>query len=260
MKTSTTSKLIAALSLCAAIIVPSIASAAPISGQGDWETTLQARYLGGSTTPDAYYDTALNITWLANANAAVGSAYDTYSPGTGRMNWTTANTWAANLNINGITGWSLPTMTDPSATCGNTFTYSGGPCGYNNPSTSELAYMYYTTLGDKGHYNTSGVAQASYGLTNTGPFSNVQSYGYWSATEYALNTGSAWGFGTSNGYQSGVNKAINLYAWAVHAGDAGASAVPVPAAVWLFSSGLLGLIGMSGKRRAHSINNNLNLT
>ncbi|MHB8472652.1 MAG: Lcl domain-containing protein [Gammaproteobacteria bacterium] len=245
-------KLIAALSLCAAINVPNIASAAPISGQGDWETTLQARYLGNSTTINAYYDTALNITWLANANAAVGSAYDTYSPGTGLMNWTTANTWAANLNINGVTGWRLPKMTDPNATC-NTVTYSGGPCGYNNPSTSELAHMFYTTLGDKGYANTSGASpQAGYGLTNTGPFSNIQSSIYWSATEYAPYTSRAWYFVTGYGDQYDRSKSYSLYAWAVHAGDAGASAVPVPAAVWLFSSGLMGLVGMSGKRRARS--------
>ncbi len=230
-------KLIAALSLCGAIIVPNIASAASVPSQGDWTATLQARYLGGSTTPDAYYDTALNITWLANANYA----------GT-LMDWTTATTWAANLNVNGVTGWSLPTMTNPNANC-NTFTYSGGPCGYNNPSTSELAHMFYTTLGDKAAYDASGNPQASYGLTNTGPFSNVQSDFYWSATEYAPSTYNAWVFNTSNGLQPYYSKTSYLYAWDVHAGDVGASSVPVPAAVWLFGSGLIGLLGMSGKRR-----------
>ncbi|MHB8744170.1 MAG: hypothetical protein ACYC9L_13725 [Sulfuricaulis sp.] len=246
-------KLIAAASLCAAIIVPNIASAAPVSGQGDWETTLQARYLGGSTTPNAYYDTALNITWLADANYAGGLMY-----------WTMANTWAANLNVNGVTGWSLPTMTDPNANANYSgpFTYSVGPYGYNNPSTSEMAHMYYITLGNKGFYDASGNPQPGWGPTNTGPFSNVQSltYSYWSATEYAPDTRNAWIFSPRDGYQGPSYKPYSDYAWAVHAGDVGASAVPVPAAVWLFSSGLLGLIGMSGKRRAHSINNNLNLT
>jgi len=233
-------KLVAALSLCAAIIIPNIASAAPISGQGDWETTLQARYLGGSATPNAYYDTSLNITWLADANSA----------GT-MMDWPTANTWAANLNVNGVTGWSLPTMTDPNANCYTT-TYAGGPCGYNNPSTSELAHMFYTTLGDKAKFNASSHPQAGFGPANTGPFSNVKSNAYWSATKYAPRTGVAWYFSTYDGLQYGGNERYSLYAWAVHAGDVGASAVPVPAAVWLFSSGLMGLVGMSGKRRARS--------
>jgi hypothetical protein len=40
---------------------------------------------------------------------------------------------------------------------------------------------------------------------------------------------------------------LNYYGWAVHSGNAGA--VPLPAAVWLFGSGLLGLIGVGRKRR-----------
>ena len=39
-----------------------------VPGQGTWETTLQARNLDGDTTTDAFYDTALSITWLRNAN------------------------------------------------------------------------------------------------------------------------------------------------------------------------------------------------
>ena len=32
----------------------------------------------------AYYDTDANLSWMTNANAAIGSAYD---PGTGYMTW-----------------------------------------------------------------------------------------------------------------------------------------------------------------------------
>jgi hypothetical protein len=39
--------------------------------------------------------------------------------------------------------------------------------------------------------------------------------------------------------------------YAVHDGDVGVAAVPLPAAaVWLFGSGLLGLIGIAGKKAA----------
>ncbi len=34
--------------------------------------------------------------------------------------------------------------------------------------------------------------QAGWGLTNTGPFSNIQLDYYWSATEYAAYSGCAW--------------------------------------------------------------------
>ncbi|MHB8474221.1 MAG: Lcl domain-containing protein [Gammaproteobacteria bacterium] len=214
--------------------------AAPVSGQGTWETTLQARHLNGNpSTVEAYYDTALNITWLANANYA----------GT-TMVWTTANSWAASLNINGYTGWRLPTTTD-TGTPGCNFAYSGTDCGFNvDTASSELAHMFYTTLGDKAYYSSSGVpSQPGFGLTNTGPFSNLQASGYWSATEYAPNAIYAWTLSFYSGGQGYANKIIPMYAWAVHSGDIAASTVPMPAAVWLFGSGLGVLAGVSRKRQ-----------
>lgn len=230
--------------------VSALTHAAPVSGQGTWETTLQGRDLDGNlATFEAYYDTTLNITWLANANYAQTSGYDA----DGLMNWTTANSWAAGLNPYGsnITGWRLPTTID--AGCTYTNYYQGVDCGYNITTHSEMSYMFYVTLGDKAYYDTSGSPQAGWGLTNSGPFSNVQSdiYNpYWSATEYAPPfTGYARRFYFSDGLQDGDDKAHSYYAWAVHAGDVGASAVPVPAAVWLFGSGLLGLIGFARRKK-----------
>ena len=56
---------------CVLAVVTSTSRAAAISGQGTWETTLQPRDLDGNTsTIEAYYDTVLNITWLANATYA----------------------------------------------------------------------------------------------------------------------------------------------------------------------------------------------
>jgi hypothetical protein len=50
------------------------------------------------------------------------------------------------------------------------------------------------------------------------------------------------------GDQGFHNKSIEYYAWAVRSGDV-VSAVPVPATVWLFGSGLIGLLGIA--RRKH---------
>ena len=75
------------------------ANAVPVSGQGTWETTLQGRDLDGNNlTAEAYQDTALNITWLADADI------------NGEMDWFATNTWAGGLNINGFTG-GLATVT-----------------------------------------------------------------------------------------------------------------------------------------------------
>lgn len=227
--------------------------AASVSGQGTWETTLQARDFDGNTaTIEAYYDTTLNITWLADANYAQTSGVSNVD---GRMLWPDAITWVANLDPygSGITGWRLPTTTDV-GNDGETYTnyYQGVDYGYNITAPSEMSYMFYTILGDKAYCDTTGnCPQAGWGLTNTGPFSNIQGGGYWSATEYATDSSIAWGFDFGTGNQSAGHKiVVGLRSWVVHSGDVGmaVATVPVPAAVWLFGSGLTGLFGFARKK------------
>jgi hypothetical protein len=185
--------------------------------------------LGGQ----AYYDTEADLTWLADANV------------NGLISWFDANAWAAGLTVDGVGGWRLPDTIDV-GNDGATYTnlYEGVDYGYNITTHSELSNMFYNVLGNLAYYDTSGNgAQPGWGLSNTGPFSNLQSGYYWSATEYAPNTGYAWFFGMGNGNQHYNIKTFNDYAWAVQSGDV--SAVPVPAAVWLFGSGLIGLLGVA---------------
>jgi hypothetical protein len=227
-----------------------VAHAIAVSGQGTWETTLQGRDLDGNlSTFEAYYDTALDITWLADANYSQTTGFDT----DGKMTWVDSNAWAAALDPygSGITGWRLPTTTD-TGTSGCNFAYTGTDCGYNvDTATGEMAHMFHTTLGNLSNYSTSGVAdQPGWGLTNTGEFSNIQAFRYWSATGYAPSTSNAWLFGFYAGVQDYTTKATNYnHSWAVHAGDVGTAVVPVPAAAWLFGSGLLGLVGLGRRRR-----------
>ena len=253
------SHLIGALCAVAFTVISMSSHAVGVSGQGTWETTLQGRDLdGNAATFEAYYDTVQDITWLANANAGAGSAYDDVGAGgyddpttDGRMTWANANAWAASLNINGVSGWRLPATVDV-GNDGYTYTnyYQGVDYGYNITTHSEMSHMFYVTLGNLAFYDTSGSGpQTGFGLTNTGPFTNLQSSYYWSATEYAPDTNYAWGFLFLNGGQGNGYKGYDLYAWAVHSGDVGAAIVPVPAAVWLFGSGLLGLIGLGRQRR-----------
>lgn len=258
MNNTTHLNLIAAISLCTTVI-PNIASAVAVSGQGTWETTLQARDLDGNlTTAEAYYDTAQNITWLADANYGYGSNYDNADGNTdGEMTWENANAWAANLNPydSGITGWRLPITVDV-GNDGTTYPnyYQGVDAGYNITTHSEMSHMFYVTLGDLAFTTIYGdYAQPGWGLTNTGPFLNMQPYTYWSSTDYVLDTNFAWYFSYYEGFQSYADKSGALSAWAVHAGDIGVaipSSVPIPAAAWLFGSGLLGLLSVFKRKSA----------
>ena len=169
------------------------------------------------------YDTDLNITWLADANYAQTSGFDA----DGRMDWSTAMTWAGNLSYGGYTDWRLPTS---------------NICGGYNCTGSEMGHLFYNELGGVAAQDIATTHNTNYDL-----FANVQSFGYWSGTEYAPDTSSAWVFNFGNGSQGTISKLGTPYAWAVR-GDV--AAVPVPSAAWLFGSGLLGLIGVARRKKA----------
>lgn len=216
----------------------------------------------------AFYDTDLNITLLADANLAATNSFGVSGIGTvfdpGTMAWDTAQNWIAAMNANNYLGyndWRLPTVSPVNGAAMNyNFSFNGTTdYGYNisAPGTlyagskgSELAYLYYSELGNKAYCDTSGACnQPGSGFINTGPFSNILTgYGFWTGTEdldpyYYPNY--AWRF-SDNGSQQGTIKANAAYAWAVRTGDV--TAVPVPAAFWFFGSGLLGLIGIARRK------------
>jgi hypothetical protein len=264
------SRLLGAVCTCLISSISLSAHAVAVSGQGTWETTLQGRDLdGNAATFEAYYDTTLNITWLSDAHAAVGSVYDTWVPGTGRMSWANANDWAAGLDVNGVTGWRLPTntpvngtsyslswSTDATTDRGYAPTTTDGKDGGWRESSgtpvSELGHMNYVTLGNLGYCDpahpwvgSSCTIQSGFdGLSNTGPFINLTSAAYWSGSE--LDSSLAWRFNFGFGLQRDILKSIEYDGWAVRSGDV--SAVPLPASVWLFGSALLGLVAAKRKK------------
>jgi hypothetical protein len=236
--------------LLAALLCVSGAAQASLVGRD-----INGNAVAGNAASSVFlYDDVLNVTWLRNANA------------NGAMNWTQANTWANSLNNNAaygnFTGWRLPTMID-TGTSGCNYANVGTDCGYNVQTKSgnltqyqagqtvysEMAHLFYVTLGNQGYYSTTGTFQPGFGLSNTGAFQNLQSFGYWSGLEYAPSTIRAWVFDTYDGLQVSYGKAGSLYALAVRPGDVLApAAVPIPAAAWLMASGL-GALGVAARKR-----------
>lgn len=113
---------------------------------------------------------------------------------------------------------------------------------------SELAHLYYVTLGNLGFCDTSGSCpQSGWSvLNNPGPFRKVRPFPYWSGTSYAPDVGLAWSFDFFGGLQGESHKGAHSSVWAVRPGDI--SPVPIPAAGWLFVSAL-GLMGLRCKVR-----------
>ena len=155
-----------------------------------------------------------------------------------------ANVWATGLNVAGVTGWRLPDTMQPDASCGVQSGHIPPQGSEFNCTGSEMGNLFYNVLGGVANTSIATTHNANYDL-----FSNIQSNFYWSGTEFAPATHLAWAFNFSNGHQfEGLNTS-NLFSWAVHLGDV--SPIPVPAAVWLFGSGLLCLIGVARRRRAN---------
>jgi len=228
------------------------------------------------------YDSALNATWTQDANllgtlentqgystivnaiiAANSVIYDTPNfldnGGSGIYNLSAAdfgdsgkvNWWAAQAFVHyldtekygGSSQWALPTTPDTISSI-----------GYNQIS-AQLGELYYNELNALAYPGTNG---SDYGILhdgsngtsgNAGPFVNAHTYGYWSGTEDSSSSyTNVWVYDTHNGYQEVGTKVVQYYAWAVTPGNVAASAVPVPAAIWLFGSALAGLIGFNHRK------------
>lgn len=210
------------------------------------------------------YDDVLDVTWLSNANYAqtefaanpnrineiidaVGSvaghtlsAYD-FVALSGRMSWWGAVAWADQLVFGGYSDWRLPT--------------ADASCAYNYHCTgNEMGQLYYDELGGTAGFGASGTFVGSSGDADLSKFTNIQSWVYWETG--AVDPGSpadaarGWDFHLGNyyrGYQFSFPKTnTNFNAWAVRDGDI--SAVPVPAAAWLFGTGLVSMAAW-GRRK-----------
>jgi hypothetical protein len=171
------------------------------------------------------YDSALDVTWLQDANYAMTSGYDA----DGNMTWDGAMAWASGLAVGGYNDWRLPTF-DP-----------------NNPRpTTPTATNEFGSLWDElGGGALIGAA------TDITPFFNLPlqaggSEWYWTGLEDATDPSSAWRMSMNCACWDSPLKDREYYAWAVRSGDV---SVPEPTTISLLGVGLAGL-GWARRRRA----------
>lgn len=235
---------------------------------GGAQAALQGRDVDGVAANgyEAFYDTVLNITWLADANYAKTSGFDS----DGAMTWDKAMSWVGSLSFQGITGWRLPHFEPLNGVSIVYYSpiladaYNGHiDSGFNITSPkNELAYMYYVNLQLQGAMSPEGVFQMGVGFSPSGVqpvpdvpgahFVNLQSNMYWTNVRDQDEFQKSWGFWTSS-FVSGASgrdyRYNDHYAWAVHDGDPFKVTSPVggptptpavdePGSAWLMLAGL----------------------
>lgn len=206
----------------------------------------------GGTDYQAYYDTDANLTWLADASLAASNTFGiTGISNPGSMTWFKAITWFQAMNISdsgagylGFNDWRMPTTLVPDGSCtfldGTPRTDSIGFC-----SGSEMGNLFYNVFGA----SVNGKLSLTGNPTELAKFTNIADNVYWSGTAYGPDPfNQAWYFNYNLGNQSAGVKGSGGFIWAVRTGDI--SAVPAPAAAWLFGSGLVALLGLATKKRS----------
>ncbi|MCP4270311.1 MAG: PEP-CTERM sorting domain-containing protein [Candidatus Brocadiaceae bacterium] len=209
-----------------------------------------------------YSGIGYNLIWDDdnNGNSVVWLDYTS----TEYYDWQNQTAWAAGLgsqltiNLNpGYTitwdddEWRLPTTLDGQWVLSHDGTT---PWGYNITS-SEMGHLYYTELGNVGAWGTTGNPQGGYGLINTEGFQNLNSSIYWSGTERASKTTSAYCFDFSLGSQISFPKDWDFSgrlrndgsAIAIRSGNV--AAVPEPGTVTLMGLGMVGMVFYGIRRR-----------
>jgi PEP-CTERM motif len=228
----------------------------PVPGMGTWETTLQGRDLDGNAANgfEAFYDTDLDISWLADANyaATIGWVSPTFGTTNGSMTYDEGMNLIKTMAIHGISGWRAPELIDLGLPgCVSVTSTGGTDCGYNvDPSSSEIVHLFSVTLGNRSVINPDGTRRAAgtFGLINSGPFINIQKLGYGLGTPYAPDPSQIWAFNPSSGIQLSLSKTSGGFGWAVHDGDVGTMAVPEPSTWALMMLGVFGVAAVARRK------------
>jgi hypothetical protein len=206
----------------------------------------------------SYYDEVRDVTYddwrLPTVSPVDGNSFDYTYSGDGATD----------------RGWAL-TTTDG---------LNGGWQDSNDTPVSELGYMFYVNLANLGMCDPDGNVNLTNGLCNiqdgwdwetnfnAGLFTNFSQFvldidndptgNYAAGPQFTDEVGAGlsgdyeWILDMKSGKQTLVRNTSGfprLAAWAVRDGDVTVSAVPLPASVWLFGSGLLGLLGISKRKK-----------
>ena len=252
-----------------ALTAPALAAATLVLACGSAGAALHGRNLDADTsTFEAYYDDVLNITWMANASLSLTESFGVPGSFDLGIERSTAFAWIDAMNAAhylGFADWRLPATRpingsdyvlelrgDGSSDVGAGMSAPGTP--YAGSTASEMAHLYYVTLGNLPGLDVSanptpcfitGLADC---LVNPGPFDirlDRQPY-FWSGT--TTPDGYAFAFDFGRGLQAAANTPGHAFAWAVRDGDV--AAIPEPETWALLVAGLVAIGARLGNRPA----------
>lgn len=214
-------------------IIRAALAAAALIASGSSIAQLAARDINLDGVTDAYYDSAQDITWLADANLAASQGIESQY-GAGYMSWQQAQQWVTSLDVYSVSGWRLPTSYVPNlnALC-NGGLGDFGAC---------LGMVRFETEGTRMTSDMSGAT-----------FANA-SGAFWTGNLYSGPLGGndlvqVWSPGAAvGGYTDELSTPFGR-AWAVHDGDVAPVPEPSTYALMLLGLAIVGIARRVASRR-----------